>query len=143
MPKIFISYRRSDAAWTARSLYDRLAAQYGAHSVFMDIDNIPFGIDFRTHIDQAIRNCNVVLAVIGPNWLGTVNGKKRIEETTDPIRVEIETAFQQRVLIIPVLVDGSVMPGPTDLPDTIRDLSCLNAASLEAGRDFHSQIDRL
>ena len=107
MPTIVISYRRTDSSAVAGRIFDRLIAHYGEELVFLDIDNIPFGIDFRAHIQQILQRTDVVLAIIGANWLGvSPGGGTRMCEPTDPVRIEIETAIAQRMPIIPVLVDG-------------------------------------
>ncbi len=67
MPTIAISYRRSDSSAIAGRIYDRLAAHYGENNVFMDIDNIPLGIDFRTHFHETLQRTDVLIAVIGRN----------------------------------------------------------------------------
>jgi hypothetical protein len=77
MPKIAISYRRSDTAAMSGRIFDRLAAHYGKPSVFMDVDNIPIGADFRAHIGETLRRTDVVLAVIGAGWLGGRTAAKR------------------------------------------------------------------
>src|SRR5579863_2806722 len=71
MPKIAISYRRSDSSAITGRIFDRLAAHYGKESVFMDIDNIPFGTDFRSHIQAVLQETEVLIVVIGPQWLGS------------------------------------------------------------------------
>jgi hypothetical protein len=144
MPKIVISYRRSDSAWTARSIFDRLAAHYGRDSVFMDIDSIPIGIDFREHIDKALLESDVLIAIVGPKWLGPRDsGATRINDEDDPVRIEIEAALRCGIPIIPILVDGSRMPDPTELPASLAKFSFRNAAEVHAGRNFHQQIDHL
>jgi hypothetical protein len=144
MPKIVISYRRSDSAWTARSIFDRLAAHYGKDSVFMDIDSIPIGTDFREHIDKALPESDVLIAIVGPKWLGPRDsGAARINDEDDPVRIEIETALGCGIPIIPILVDGSRMPDPTELPASLAKFSFRNAAEVHAGRNFHQQIDQL
>ena len=55
MPKIFLSYRRQDSVGVAGRIYDRLRAHFGDDAIFMDIDSIPFGVDFREHIDVGGR----------------------------------------------------------------------------------------
>jgi hypothetical protein len=144
MPKIAISYRRSDTAAMAGRVFDRLAAHYGRHSVFMDVDNIPIGIDFRAHIGETLRRTDVVLAVIGAAWLGVQDdGKPRIHERDDPVRVEIETALARGAPVIPVLVDGAKMPDAASLPQSFGSFAFLNAAEVATGRDFDGQIGRL
>jgi TIR domain len=144
MSKIIISYRRADSAATAGRIFDRLAGHYGDDAVFMDVDKIPFGTDFREHIRKVLAGGDILLAVIGPNWLGkSADGKSRVMDEADPVRVEIETALRQKTRIIPVLVEGASMPGVADLPDGLRDLAYLNAAPLDVGRDFRAHMDRL
>jgi hypothetical protein len=144
MAKIIISYRRSDSAWTARSIFDRLTAYFGSDSVFMDIDNVPFGIDFREHIESELQRADAIIVVVGPGWTGRREGNhSRIHDENDPVRIEVETALRRRIPVIPVLVDDSRMPTPDELPDSLRSFSFRNAAELNSGRDFHSQMDRL
>jgi F-type H+-transporting ATPase subunit delta len=143
MPVIIISYRRADSAAIAGRIYDRLVSQYGQNSVFMDIDSIPIGVDFREHISETLRGSDLLLAIIGHRWVGGGRGHTRISDETDPVRVELEVAFRNGVPIVPVLVDQAKMPKSTELPETLKSLRFLNAADVSSGRDFHGQIDRL
>jgi pimeloyl-ACP methyl ester carboxylesterase len=144
MQKIVISYRRADSAWTVRSIFDRLAAHYGTDSVFMDIDAIPLGSDFREHIEQALREAGLVVAVIGPDWVGArKRGLSRINDEDDPVRIELEMALRRGIPIIPVLANRATMPKADDLPDSLREFTFHNAAEVDAGRDFDQQMARL
>jgi TIR domain len=144
MSRIIISYRRADSAAIAGRIFDRLSSHYGDESVFMDIDKIPFGTDFREHIRKVLLDGDILLAVIGPNWLGkTADGGSRISDDADPVRVEIETALRQKTTVIPILVDGAAMPSSAELPESMRDLAYINAAPLDVGRDFRQHMDRL
>ena len=67
--RIFISYRRADSQYATDRIYEKLAAQFGADRVFMDIDDIPLGVNFRDYIDQQVSTSDIVLAVIGDHWL--------------------------------------------------------------------------
>jgi hypothetical protein len=144
MSKIVVSYRRSDSQAIAGRIVDRLIAQFGEQSVFMDVDNIPFGIDFRQHIQSVLARAEVLIAVVGPDWLGAgADGGSRIREEDDPVRVEIETALRQEIAVIPVLVDGASMPKAAALPESLRNFAFLNAAPVDVGRDFRPHVDRL
>jgi hypothetical protein len=144
MARIIVSYRRSDTASTAGRMFDRLAAHYGDEHVFMDVDKIPFGTDFRKHIQEVLRGADIVLAVIGPSWLGTTGeDAARIHDAADPVRVEIETALRLGVTLIPVLVDDATMPAAAALPESMRDFAYLNAAPVDVGRDFRAHMERL
>jgi hypothetical protein len=143
MPKIAISYRRTDSDATGR-LFDRLVLRYGEDSVFRDIDNIPFGIDFRKVINDALRDTDVLIAIVGPNWRGAdERGGARINEANDLVRIEVETALQRDIPVIPVLVGGAAMPKGTELPDSLVDFSFRNAASIDSGRNFDTDVQRL
>jgi TIR domain len=144
MPKILISYRRSDSSAITGRIFDRLSHHYGEDSVFMDVDSIPIGIDFRQHIQEVLLGADVLVAVVGANWLGRdASGSARLQEKIDPVRVEIETALGRHTPIIPVLVDGAKMPASSDLPPELADFVYLNAAEVATGRDFRTHMTRL
>ena len=144
MPRIAISYRRSDLAAIAGRIFDWLGERYGEDSVFMDIDKIPFGTDFRSHIREVLLRTDVLIAVVGANWLShNDTGASRIQDAIDPVRVEIETALERKIAIIPVLVDGAKMPGSGELPATFGNFAYLNAPEISSGRDFRLHMERL
>ena len=128
--KIFISYRRDDSARYAGRLFDHLAARFGAKNVFMDIDTIEPGEDFRTVVENAVSTCDVVLAMIGKQWLSLsdAQGGRRLDDPRDWVRIEIATALaNSRVRVIPVLVRDASMPGGDQLPSDLKELAWRNA----------------
>jgi len=140
-PKIIVSYRRADSAMAGR-IFDRLAQHFGKTNLFIDIDNVPFGVDFRKHIDDALQASNILIAIVGEKWLGPkADGKLRIMSDADPVRVELETALRRGITVLPVLIDGTSMPDPAELPDTIRDFAYRNAVEVESGRDFNVHVE--
>jgi hypothetical protein len=141
---IAISYRREDSLPIAGRLYDRLQAKFGRQNVFMDFDSIPAGVDFRERIKQTIERSDIVVAVIGPRWLGErIDSSRRIDEQTDFVRLEIKYALEQNVPVIPLLVDNTPMPKPETLPPEIERLAFRNALPLDSGIDFHNHAERL
>jgi len=143
MPRIFLSYRRQDSAGVAGRIYDRLRAHFGDDGIFMDIDSIPFGLDFREHVNAAVDQCGVLLAVIGRNWAGETGVARRIHDPRDFVRIEIEAALERNLPVIPILIDHAKMPGEADLPRSLARLAFCNAIDVDAGRDFHPHVDRL
>ena len=144
MPRILLSYRRADTDVIAGRIRDRLAGHFGDDAVFMDIDNIPYGTDFRQHIKQALAESDVLIAVVGPRWVGAVRrGRTRIQDEDDPVRVEIELALQRGMPIIPTLIGASKMPPADQLPESLKAFAFINAAPVDTGRDFHQHMDRL
>lgn len=110
----------------------------------MDIDAIPFGEDFRDYIDEALKHAVAMVLVIGPRWLGTKRrGTYRIQDVTDPVRIEVETAMRLGIRIVPVLVEDATMPQPSDLPETLAKLPFINAATVDSGRDFRIHMERV
>jgi hypothetical protein len=110
----------------------------------MDIDAIEFGEDYRERIHHALRQTDYLLVLIGPRWLGPMaNGRNRINDANDPVRMEVERALEIGLRVVPILLEHTPMPGPDDLPGTLDRLPYLNAAEVTAGREFDSQIERI
>ncbi|NJM33698.1 MAG: toll/interleukin-1 receptor domain-containing protein [Rhodomicrobium sp.] len=133
--RIFISYRRSDTQQAAGRLYDRLAEQFGRDEVFRDIDQIAPGIDFSEHINDRLKRCEVLLALIGDRWLSAQKSSwlfrtSRLKDPDDWVRQEIEIAMRRGISIIPVLIDDAMMPGAADLPMSLKPFASKNAIRL-------------
>jgi multiple sugar transport system substrate-binding protein len=130
--RIFISYRRQETAWPARQLYDVLVEHFPAEQVFKDVDNIDPGDEFVERITSAVESCDVLLALIGPNWLTITNkkGQRRLDDPKDYVRLEIETALTRKIRVIPILVDDAQMPGEDELPPTVAPLVYRNAVEI-------------
>jgi len=146
MTSIFISYRRADSmAYTGR-IYDRLVNAFGVRHVFKDVEDIPPGEDFRSVLDKALTVADVVLIVIGPQWLMMTDdeGKRRLNDPTDFVRIEVETALKRNdVLVIPVLVNNAVMPSAEALPAALKDLAFRNSVVVRNDPDFNPDINHL
>lgn len=68
MGGISISYRRDDSTGWAGRLSEHLKGRIGHESNFMDIDTIAPGVDCSETLQKAKSSCDVLLAVIGPEW---------------------------------------------------------------------------
>jgi hypothetical protein len=134
MACVFICYRRADSSGYTGRIHDDLASALGPDRVFMDIEAIEPGVDFVEAIRAAIGEGKVLLVIIGRKWLVDDQGRRRLEQPNDHVRVEIETALQRRMPIVPVLVDGASMPDEAELPDSIKGLARRNACELSNQR---------
>ena len=149
MPKIFISYRRDDSEHITGRIYDRLEAHFGREAVYMDINAIPLGVDFRQHLQKAVGQCDILLAVIGDRWLdvrhqeGPKAGQRRLDDHGDFVRIEVQAALDRGIPVIPVLVGKARMPGEAILPRQLQSLAYRNATEVRSGPDFHVHMDRL
>jgi tetratricopeptide (TPR) repeat protein len=129
---IFISYRRGDSEGQAGRLFERLRREFGGDRVFMDVTDIDPGKDFRLEIERAIGTCDLLLVIIGQEWLHceTPTGERRLDQAEDWVRLEVAAALRRNIPVIPVLVEDASMPGFRDLPDDLRPLAERNAAEL-------------
>ncbi|WP_247237712.1 DNA/RNA non-specific endonuclease [Telluribacter sp. SYSU D00476] len=146
MSKVFISYRRSDAPDTTERIYDHLIRRYSNRNVFKDVDSMTPGVDFRTHVKSTILNSKVMLVIIGRHWLDTKDdqGKRRLDDPEDYVRVEIETALATpMILVIPVLVVGASIPSKASLPASLQPLIYNNACSVRPDPDFRDDLQDL
>lgn len=128
---VFISYRRSDQAALAGRLYEKIVAKTNPYKVFVDVDSRNLGLDFVEVINNTLSQCRVMLVVIGNGWLNArdEHGNRRLDNPDDIVRIEIEKALGRNIRIIPILVDGTPMPQPSQLPDSIK------ALARRSGRD--------
>jgi hypothetical protein len=142
--RIFISYRRDETAYPAGWLYDRLANQYGGEQVFKDVDSIELGADFVQVITRAVASCDVLLALIGKQWLTITdeNRQRRLDDPDDFVRLEIEAALTRNIRVIPILIDGAKMPRADELPHSLVSLRRRQALELSPSR-FEYDTGRL
>ena len=119
--RIFISYRRADTAGPAGWLYDRLTGHFGRPQVVKDVDSIQLGDDFAQVIAAAVGSCDALLVLIGHQWLTAAdpNLQRSLARPNDLVRLEIEAALADDLLVIPVLVDGARMPLEGELPPSL------------------------
>lgn len=142
---IFICYRRADSDHISGRIYDRLSQHFGENAIFKDVDSVPLGVDFRFFIDDVISKCQILLVIIGDQWISITDndGVRRIENTKDYVRLEIESALKRNIPIIPLLVGKATIPAENDLPIGLKELAFRNGTSIRPDPDFHNDISRL
>jgi len=140
--KIFINYRRDDSIAVAGRLHDRLAETFGRDNLFMDVDNIPIGIDFEDYLNKQVAQCDAMLSVIGPKWLNATDetNRRRLDKPDDFVAIEIAAALARNILVIPVLIDGTAMPKASELPDSLKSFAFRNAFQVR-NTNFGSDAD--
>lgn len=121
MTGIFISYRRLESKLQARILFERLGPRFRGR-VFMDTDGLKPGENFRDKIGAQLERCTVLLALIGPQWEAVLDGKgnRRLDDPRDWVRLEIATALQRGITVVPVLIERTQVPAENDLPEGLR-----------------------
>jgi TIR domain len=142
--RIFVSYRREDTRHMAGRLFDRLAERFGQANVFMDVDSLEPGADFSQAIEQAIQKCDVLIALVGRTWISETDehGRRRLDDPDDLVVLEVKSALDRGIRVIPVLVDGASAPNRDALPDALTSLARRNAVRLDHDT-FRSDIGPL
>jgi hypothetical protein len=121
---IFINYRKDDSNWNALALYNDLQKYFSKDQLFKDFNAILPGDDFVVSIQNALNKCDVLLVVIGKNWLYMegADGKRRLDDPDYFVRLEVATALERGIQVVPVLFDDTPMPKAEELPENLRSL---------------------
>ena len=144
MGSVFISYRREDSEGQARALFQDLVARLGRESVFMDVDSIGLGRDFRAVLQERLATCDVMLALIGRDWVDgkDKSGRRRLDNPGDFVRMEISAALKRNIPVTPLLLHGAQMPSAEQLPEDLSDLAYRNGFELSHNR-WESDVQEL
>lgn len=143
--RIFINYRRDDTPGQAGRLYDALTGHFGDESIFMDVDTIDFGADFIEAIEKAVGSCQILIALIGRQWLAAVDehGRRRIDNPEDVVSRELQAALERGIPVIPALVGGTEMPSSDVLPENLKPLARRHALEMGDGARWRFDVERL
>jgi Hsp70 protein/TIR domain len=148
MAKVFISYRRDDSAGYAHAIHRELLQHFSKDQVFMDVATMEPGVDFVRVIEEAVGECDVLLALIGKRWANVASrptvslSTSRRDDPGDFVRLEMSTALARDIRVIPVLVDGATMPRAETLPDSLKQLSRRHALEISNTR-FNYDLGQL
>lgn len=142
---VFISYRRADSGYVTDRIYDHLIRECDEEAVFRDLESIALGTSFRDQIAQALQQCHALLAIIGPTWLSVTDqqGRRRLDDPEDLVRIEIETALIRGIPVIPVIIEGSSVPPSGSVPGGLSKLVDQQAIVVRRGMDFEPDMERL
>ena len=145
MAGIFISYRRSDASGAVGRIYDHLQRMFRSEFIFKDVNSIPAGEDFEGLIRERIGQSDVVLAIIGKEWLRPHDSTNEMESKCpiDYVFLEIALALELNVPIVPVFVSEAAMPSSDALPPEVSRIVKISGIAVRADPDFSADIERL
>lgn len=140
--KIFFSYRRGDNAEFVERIRDWFVQSFGRENVFMDFDTIPPFTRFSDFIRDRVMECDLLIAIIGPQWIHLLN-ERMADDEEDFVRTEISLALQAGKKIAPICIKGAKSPGADDLPDDMRLMLDYNVAFLDSGPNFLDNMERI
>ncbi len=146
--KIFISYRRDDSADVTGRIYENLIPPLGPFApedVFIDVDSMPLGVNFKDYLEMQVAQCALCLVVIGPQWTAIADerGTPRLHDPRDFVRIEVETALTRKIPVIPLLVMNARMPTAAELPASLSSLTFQNGTVIRRNPDFKADIGRV
>lgn len=147
--RAFICYRRSDSFmhlgapegagpdFTFIKSIKSIFLKLGFDSVFLDVERIQVYADYDSSSFKAIEDCDLFIAVVGNEWMSLLD--RRISAgTPDAVVQEIRTALRYEKPILPILVDGAIMPAAERLPTTITRFHFANAKSISVNDTLES-----
>jgi len=153
MARVFLSYRRADGRYAVGWIAERLRQLdlvTELRTTFQD-GELRCGDDFPAALAEEVESCDLLMAVVGPNWLGRRSGgPARIHDPADWVGREVRTALALNKRILPVLVGGAEPLSRADLPDDLAVLPDLHSVPFneEADldiivRDLRSHLDQI
>ncbi|GHB28912.1 hypothetical protein GCM10010306_021660 [Streptomyces umbrinus] len=128
-PSIFVAGRRGDTDVAGAHIDIALRREFGEKKVFRDGRFITKGGHFTDEIRRNLGRCDILVVVLGPRWALEAEGTDRRAIDSFWVRREIAIAFESGLAVLPVLVDGAVLPDRNELPDDIKPLADRQALS--------------
>lgn len=141
--KIFFNYRRADNPDFVERIRDWFAWKYGRDSVFMDFDTIPPFTAFADFIREKVRECDLLVAIIGPEWSKLLSERMAMTDEEDYVQTEIRLALEEGKPIAPICIKKAIVPRVRDLPPQLRPMMDYHVAHLDAGKHFLDNIERI
>ncbi|MGC4035210.1 MAG: TIR domain-containing protein [Chitinophagaceae bacterium] len=128
--RIFISYRHNDSLDDVYAILQMLKKFFGDTAIVSDNMSKPAEANLYDWIDKTIQSSDVILLMIGKNWLTSTDaeGNSKSFNSSDAVFLEIACAFKYKKRIIPCILPGGAIPTEGQLPDLISDLAYINAA---------------
>ena len=143
VPRVFICYRRMDAAYQADLLYEKLSRYYQEPEkyIFMDIERVPLGVDLDEYLASYLSECDTLLALMSYLWMceDQATGAPRIQNEDDYVRAEIRVALERQIPLIPIVFDDAKRPKSHELPKDIRKLSKMTGMTIRR-ETFEEQV---
>lgn len=118
--KIILSYRKFNTGDTARRIQTILTSAFGPNNVIAGTESlINYNTEGENVVIEAVMQADALLVLIDRDWLAGDWAK----DYTDSDVVALNTAlFEPSTQVIPLLLDGAVMPSTSELPVTLHEL---------------------
>src|SRR5262245_56201416 len=135
---VFISYRRGPGSTEAvRRLCAALRLRLGEEAVHLDVLTPPSGEGLSKRIQSDLKAASVVVLAMHADWLQAM---PRLHGKEDWVRLEIEAALEFGIPILPVMLGGSRMPQADELPEDLKSVAELPAATVGENEAFETGV---
>jgi pterin-4a-carbinolamine dehydratase len=141
---IFVNYRQSDSQHAAMAIASILKHSFAEGEVFIDRSSILGGRDWPNSISNALESAQVLVAVLGEDWLRSWDGhgRRRIDHPKDWVRLELSRAFERGIPVVPVLLENAEIPPPEALDTSLLDICRAQAERIRLDT-WDSDLSRL
>ena len=131
---IFLSYRRSDTGDLVGRISDTISKYIPRANIFMDVETLAGGVDFKQQIEQSVTSADIVLVLIGSGWAGNDNNHNRMLDEDDFVRLEVAQSLKATARVYPILINDAQMPAASELPEEMQSICSLNALEVRHSR---------
>ena len=142
--RVFLSYRRSDAAHQATALKILLEQKLPGVSIFVDTASINPMEAWPDRLSTALNESAALIALVGPNWRFGPDRSDRFQDPDDWVLREVEHGLNhKRDGLIPVVFGTTAADAYRDLPAELSEISTIQACELSTGARWQQDVDRL
>lgn len=143
-PRIFLNYRWLDHDIATGRIYDRLIRDFPKDCIFYDHESVDYGDNIPNRIAAGLANCNILLVIIGNNWLRLLKERMEDSEKNDWVRIEIAMALKSPAIrVVPVLLPRTEKPPADELPDDLKELYQKEAFSIPESKTWDTSMETL
>ena len=123
----------------ARGIQSKLKDEFGADSVFLDIEDIGGGEEWKQKLIHVLEDDPIVVTLVTTKWNSRRQGKPKLMHKEDHVRFELETAISRGLPVVPVLYEKANIPNTERLPKSLHPLLSFQTLPFSSSRwDYDS-----
>lgn len=139
MAELFIISRAGDADHMTGHIINYLTQTFGTDDVTGTHIPVTVGADVRAEYEQRLSRGHAVAVLIGRRFFET----NALTNPVDAVRLALTSALRRQTVVIPVLIDGAILPDPRQLPTGLDALAYRSPMSVRDVPDFQRDMEEL
>jgi photosystem II stability/assembly factor-like uncharacterized protein len=140
MPTVVLVSRPPDRGGAIVRLRDRLAQHFGQRHVKVLWEAIAPAAagDMPQRMRRMVRHSDVALVVVGADGVSApdATGRYPLDYPADPVRLALEVILDMGTPLIPLLLEGALVPDVSELPASLGLLPALNGIEVDTDSNF-------